>query len=155
MSVFYPDKLLVTLSTAVSATGPLHPRRYTLTHSDSTGDLFLTIGRDYDRSQISGWYTRIMRDEVLAEWKGDEEGDSLSLHLYCHVSGGLIVGNAGWRYSIFQHHLRQVLQSFRHGDRQLFSAHPELDEAEVFAHFQAKQAEYNKVESWGRMGEYK
>ena len=62
------------------------PRRYTLTHSDVTGDLFLTIAKDYDRDQINGWYTRLMHDEVLAEWL--QEGGEYSLHLYCHVSGG-------------------------------------------------------------------
>ncbi len=155
MSYFYPDKLHITLSDDVSEEKPLQPRRYTLTHSDRTGDLFLTIGRDYDRSQISGWYTRIMRDEVLAEWKAKEVGDPLSLHLYCHVSGGFVVGSAGWRYRIFQHHLRQVIQAFRHGDRQLFSAHPTLDNAEVFVHFEAKQPEYKKMESWGKMEQYK
>lgn len=43
------------------------PRRYTLTHSDSTGEIYLTVAHDYDLKQISGWYTRIMRDEILAE----------------------------------------------------------------------------------------
>jgi hypothetical protein len=45
------------------------PRCYTLTHSDRTGDLYLTIGSNFDCEQFSGWYTRLMRDEVLAEWK--------------------------------------------------------------------------------------
>ena len=45
------------------------PRKYTLTHSDTTGDLFLTISREYDEKQISGWYTKFMRDEVLGERK--------------------------------------------------------------------------------------
>jgi hypothetical protein len=48
------------------------PRRYTLTHSDSTGDLYLTISSDFDNKQVSGWYTRFMRDEVLAEWKKNQ-----------------------------------------------------------------------------------
>ena len=43
-------------------------RKYTLTHSDFTGDLFLTIDKDYDKVALSNWYTKFMRDEVLAEW---------------------------------------------------------------------------------------
>jgi magnesium dechelatase len=62
------------------------PRRYTLTHSDMTGDLFLVIAREYDRKAIAGLYTRIMRDEVLAELT--DEGGSIELRIYCHVSGG-------------------------------------------------------------------
>ena len=33
------------------------PRKYTLTHSDLTGDLYLTVAREYDKKQISRWYT--------------------------------------------------------------------------------------------------
>ena len=48
------------------ANGPVTPRCYTLTHSDTTGDLFLTVGPEFDRAQISGWYTRLMRSQVLS-----------------------------------------------------------------------------------------
>ena len=35
------------------------PRCYTFTHSDKTGDLFLTVGSGFDFEQVSGWYTRL------------------------------------------------------------------------------------------------
>jgi hypothetical protein len=73
---------------------------HTPTHSNTSGDLFLTIGPGYDHRQISGWYPRFMRDEVLAEWRQDEEESAL--HLFCHVSGGLVLGLAHWRYLIFR-----------------------------------------------------
>jgi len=31
------------------------PRRYTLTHSDRTRDLYLTIGTNFNNKQISAW----------------------------------------------------------------------------------------------------
>jgi hypothetical protein len=73
-----PHKLHVTFVSGVSREGPVVPRAYTLTHSDSTGELFLTVGPTYDRRQISGWYTRLMRDEVLAEWQLREAPRHLS-----------------------------------------------------------------------------
>ena len=54
MSRLNPAKLHVAWSQGVTPQGPISPRRYTLTHSDATGDLFLTIGADYDRRQIGG-----------------------------------------------------------------------------------------------------
>jgi len=128
------------------------PRRYTLTHSDVTGELFLTIARDYDREQVSGWYTRFMRDEVLAEWLG--EGEKLSLHLYCHVSGGIIFGTAGMRYNIFRQHMPLVLQAFHEGDGALYECQPELEQAGVSVHFSAWQKRYRKTEAWGHIGRY-
>jgi hypothetical protein len=128
-------------------------RRYTLTHSDATGDLFLTIGPDYDRRQIAGWYTRLMRDEVLAQWQVGDAGPAL--HVYCHVSGGLVLGTAGMRYGIFQRELPLVFEALRFGDRALFEAWPELDRAPILVHFRATQSRYNRVEPWGTPADYR
>jgi hypothetical protein len=147
------EKLRVRFAGGVESDGPVAPRRYTLTHSDSTGDLFLTVGADYDRQQISGWYTRLMRDEVLAEWREDDDGPAL--HVYCHVSGGVIFGTAGWRYAIFKHELPLVLEAFRCGDGSLFAAHPELDGAPIRVHFRSSRRRYRRLERWGTPADYR
>ncbi len=153
MSRLRPEKLHVRFTSGAQPDEPLMPRRYTLTHSDATGDLYLTVGREYDEEQISGWYTRFMRDEVLAEWLVDEEGSGL--HVYCHVSGGLAFGPAGWRYSIFQHELPLVLESLRYGDRGLFERHPELDAAPIQVHFRSHRRRYRRAERWGTPADYR
>ena len=147
-----PEKLHLRFVRPTAADGPVVPRCYTLTHSDVTGDLFLTIGPHYDHKQISGLQTRLMRDEVLAEWRGGESGPEL--HIHCHVSGGLVFGSAGWRYAIFKRELSLVLEAFRFGDRELFQAHPELDQARILVHFHAAQPRYDQVESWGAPSDY-
>jgi hypothetical protein len=153
MSRLRPEQLHVRLADGAGEDGPLTPRRYTLTHSDRTGDLFLTIGADYDREQIAGWYTRLMRDEVLAEWGEDRLGPSLSVH--CHVSGGLVVGSAAWRDEIFRRELPLVLEALRFGDRGLFEARPEVDEAPIWVSFHASQARYHRRELWGKPADYR
>jgi hypothetical protein len=148
-----PEKLHVRLLEGVTAEGPVTPRRYTLTHSDTTGELFLTIGPSFDKAQISGWYTRLMRDEVLAEWHHDDDGPSL--HVYCHVSGGLVFGTARWRDAIFRHELPLVLEAFRHGDRGLFEAVPELDDVPIRVHFRSGRRRYRRTERWGTPADYR
>jgi hypothetical protein len=152
MGRLQPDRLHVRLGAGVEADGPVLPRRYTLTHSDATGELFLTIGQEYDQEQVAGWYTRLMRDEVLAEWREGDDGPGL--HVHCHVSGGLVFGMAGWRYAIFRRELPLVLEAFRYGDRALFAAHPALDEAPIRIHFHARQRRYRRVEQWGTPADY-
>jgi hypothetical protein len=147
-----PDKLHTTFDPAVSTDGPLVPRRYTLTHSDSTGELFLSIGEEYDENATSGWYTRLMRDEVLAEWLMN--GSEPELHIHCHVSGGVTFGPAKWRDLIFQQELPLVLEALRYGDQRLYEANPHLDEAPILIHFHARQARYHRVESWGNPADY-
>jgi hypothetical protein len=153
MSRLRPSKLHVTFGRGITTQGPLRPRRYTLTHSDATGDLYLTVAADYDRRQISGWYTRLMRDEVLAEWREDEDGPAL--HVYCHVSGGFAIGPPAWRDAILRREMPLVLETFRYGDRALCELHPELDHAPVIIHFQARQRRYRRAERWGCLEDYR
>lgn len=127
------------------------PRRYTLTHSDSTGDLYLTVANEYDKEQISGWYTRIMRDEVLAEWKMLEE--EVSLHVYCHVSGGLVFGSSGMREAIFRREMSLVLEAIRNGDSKFFEKNPEFDNAPIILHFQKSGKDY-KIERFGILSDF-
>jgi hypothetical protein len=51
-----PRRLHVTFAPGVSLEGPVVRRAYTLTHSDATRELFLTIGPAIDRRQVPGWY---------------------------------------------------------------------------------------------------
>ena len=148
-----PNKLHVEFGPGAEPDGPVSPRRYTLTHSDMTGDLYLTIAAAYNRDQVSGLYTMLMRDEVLAEWL--DKGEGLALHVYCHVSGGLALGPASWRFAIFQRELPLVLEAFRHGDRRLYEAHPALDAAPIRVHFAARQRRYRGSQKWGTPADYR
>lgn len=51
--------------------------------------------------QLQGWYNRLQRDEVVAEWK--KVKGKMSLHVHCHISGGhfLLDLCARLRYFIF------------------------------------------------------
>ena len=152
MRALDPARLHVRLQPGL-ATGRLAlPRRYTLTHSDRTGDLFLSIAREYDRQQISGWYTRLMRDEVLAEWIDTPRGPAVDVH--CHVSGGIVFGSATWRDSILRLHMPMVIEAFRQGDAALFTAQPELDRSPVRVHFHSHRPTFDRIESRGTFADY-
>lgn len=148
MSNFNPEKLHVTFSADFHDHPSPLPRRYTLTHSDRTGDLFLTIGRVYNQDQISGWYTKLMRDEVLGEWIDD---NGLKLHIHLHVSGGCVFGPARWRDSIFKQHLPMTLQAICYGDSAFTKQHLK---APIVIHFHAKQERFNNIENYGLIEEF-
>jgi hypothetical protein len=153
MTRLVPEKLHVKFLLSAGPDAPAAPRYYTLTHSDSTGDLFLSIGQCYDARQISKFYTRLMRDEVLAELKQDSAG--LSLNVYCHVSGGFVFGRAKWRYSIFCSELSLALEAIRFGDKAFFDRDSRLDQIPVLIHFRSTDKRFNKTENWGSLGDYK
>jgi hypothetical protein len=152
MSDLQHEKLHISFLDGVSPQQLSFPRRYTLTHSDFTGEMFLSIGREYNTKQYSGFYTRLMRDEVLAELKNNSEG--IALHVYGHVSGGCVFGGAGWRNDILHYHMASVIEAFNFGERQLISIQPEIDRAHVWVHFSSHRDRYNRVEDWGVFSKY-
>ncbi|KAL2650370.1 hypothetical protein R1flu_018498 [Riccia fluitans] len=129
------------------------PRSYTLTHSDITAEITLAVAKEINKAQLRGWYRRLQRDEVLAEWR--KAKGQMSLHVHCHISGGHWLLNliAKVRFYIFRKELPVVLEAFMHGDRALFEKHPDLAKAPVWVYFHSNMAEYNRVENWGPLNE--
>ncbi|KAK7309009.1 hypothetical protein RJT34_05403 [Clitoria ternatea] len=129
------------------------PRTYTLTHSDITSKLTLAISQTINNSQLQGWYNRLQRDEVVAQWK--KVKGKMSLHVHCHISGGhfLLDMIARLRYFIFCKELPVVLKAFVYGDENLFNNYPELQDALVWVYFHSNIPEFNKVECWGPLKE--
>jgi hypothetical protein len=153
MTRLIPEKLRVKFLPGMTPDSLETPRYYTLTHSDTTGDLFLSIVLCYDTKQTSKLYTRLMRDEVLAELTKDSNQFVLKVH--CHVSGGLVFGRAKWRYDIFCSELSLALEAIRYGDKTFFEQNPQLDKTPVKVHFKSSSNKYNKTENWGTIADYK
>jgi hypothetical protein len=147
-----PKKLHITYLTGATPDKLIVPRRYTLTHSDITGNLFLSIGSEYDTKKTAKLYTRLMRDEVLAELSRNV--DNFVFRVYCHVSGGFVIGTAKWRYNIFKSELPLVLEAIRYGDRTIFEKNPEFNHIPVYIHFHSNKRLYNVTEQWATLNAY-
>ena len=149
LSNFIPEKLSVEYMNGVTATEPVIPRRYTLTHSDLTGDLFLTIGMNYAWEKINA-----TRDEVLGEWIN--YGNYLYYFAYVYIDQGEYTFNeAAIRNEIFRRELPLALTAIRYGDRAFFDAHPTLDLAPIIINFISTYPAFAKQENWGTFQAYK
>lgn len=166
---FDPTKLTVRFADGVSADGlpldgPLVPRCYTLTNSEATGELFLTIGAAYDLEALSTWQIRAQADEALGEWvlePGEDGSESPKLVVHRRIQGGFWYGSAPRRIDNLQTEMPGVLQAMRYGDRAYLNAHPELDAAPVEGrlHFRRgirgkRGQRSDERQSWGRFGDY-
>lgn len=111
---------------------PGRERRYTLTHNDLTRHLTLSVASDFNGGQTNIWYTRLLRDEVLAEWRED------GLHVHCNVS---VEGHwwISWAKSlravVFRQKLPLVLDTLRYAERDLLMTYPQLLKAPVYVNF--------------------
>ena len=147
MSKFNPEKLSVEFREGVTTTDPIIPRCYTLTHSDITAELFLTIGLIFAYDKIT-----VMRDEVFGEWVNAKEQYFYYVSLY--VDGQLGQGETSIRDYVFRRELPLALEAIRYGDDDFFSAHPELDHVPIIVYFRSTSQQYSKIENWGTFSEY-
>jgi hypothetical protein len=149
LSNFNPEKLFVAYTSGVTAREPVIPRRYTLTHSDSTGELFLTIGNHYAWENINS-----KRDEVLGEWK--QNGSSLYYYVYLYIDQGEYnINVSAKRNEIFRRELPLALTAIRYGDRFLFSEYPQLDHTVIIINFISTYPQFARQESWGTFHHFK
>jgi hypothetical protein len=147
MSRLNPEMLSVEFRSGVTIIEPIIPRRYTLTHSDITAKLYLTIGLNYANDKISS-----VRDEVLAEWIQKE--NLYFCYVYLNVDGQFNLGEASERNFIFRRELPLALEAIRYGDRKFFCYHPDLDHSSIIVFFMSKNPLFNKVENWGSFSDY-
>lgn len=131
----------------VTPTGPLEDRTYTMTHSDTTGDLFVTIGLNYAVDQ-----TNAIQDQVYMKWM--PMGNKNCLYGEVLVDGKEIPGSAEKRYTLFKQEMPLALQAIYVADIPLFEAYPELKETPVLIDFDSTLPEYDKLYSYGYIGDY-
>ena len=149
MTTFEPDRLSTKYIPPVNTFGPIEGRRYTLTHSDDTGELFLSIGKNYDLSAVDPK----LRDEVLAKWQ-TRCGEYLLL-AKVYVSGGEYdIKFSQVRYMIFKKELKLALTGIVYGDRHFYTNYPWLLDCPIFVQFDSVYPEYNEVLYYGTPRQY-
>ncbi len=131
----------------VTKTSPVKNRTYTMTHSDETGDLFVTIGLDYAEDK-----TNAIQDQVYLKWL--PLGDKNFLYGEVIISGEGIEGSASKRNEIFKREMPLALQAIYIADQPFFEANPELADTPVMIDFKSSDAQYNKLYNYGAIGNY-
>jgi len=142
-----PEKLKIEFIDGVTKTEPVIGRKYTLTHSDKTGILYLAVGREFAYDRISS-----QRDVVLAEWRVNN--GQPYLHVYISLDDGADPEISQKRDEIFRRELPLALEAIRYGDKDFFIEHKGLDHAWIWVHFDSGNPEYNRFEYYGMPQDY-
>ncbi len=142
------DKVFTELRNGVTDTYPVSGRKYTMTHSDKNGNLYVTIGTGFAEDKVGK-----LRDEVRLQYIVI---DSMPI-LYGEVmvDGLGIPGNPPVREAIFKREMPTALQAVRYGDNTLFSFYPELDNTPVYIQFMSSNPDRHKLYDYGLIGDYK
>jgi hypothetical protein len=127
---------------------PVMGRKYTITHSDTTAELFVFVAEYYAEDQITQ-----MRDEVRVAWEHNKNGIVFLGSVI--VDGEGVIGNSYIRNNIFYNEMPTALQALRQADRFLFDNEPKLDNTPVFIHFISSDPVYDRIYDFGAIGIYK
>jgi hypothetical protein len=149
MSLFNPSKLMITYLAPVTPQRPLEGRKYTLTHSDDTGELFLSIGCQYDSKAIN----ILMRDEVLAEWIPQMGEFQLFGRVYIS-NGEYDEKYAQVRYMIFKKELNLAIKAMVYGDQSLYSCFPWLLDSPIYIQFDSIFPQFHQILYYGTPRQY-
>ena len=140
---FDSNKLQTTFIYPATPSKPVIGRKYTLTHSDTTGIMFLDIGTEYNYSAIN----EELRDELLGRWAFYDDDNSYKLFFYAFV-GGDNFSTALKRYNIFKSHMNMAIQAIIYGDRYLFKEYPQLINTPIYVKFDSDFPLFNNYESY-------
>lgn len=143
-----PRKIFVQYRDIMRPFEPILGRKYTITHSDTTADLFLFVGGNYAEDQITP-----VHGEVMIAWEKNNNG--LALIGYVIVDDKSMRVNAAGRNKIFYDEMPTALQALRKGDRFLFDKNQNLDNAPVFIQFFSSNPMFDKTYDFGTIGKYK
>lgn len=145
---FNPDKLETTFVEPMTPYGPIEGRKYTLTHSDETGMMFLDIAGEYNYKVIN----QDLRDELLGTWKPLD--DSIySLIFYAFV-GYTDYYTALGKYNSFKFHMDLAIQAVLYGDRELINKYPRLLNYPIYVKFDSSIPMFDGYEFFGYVKDY-
>lgn len=109
-------------------------------------------------SKISGTYNSAMIAQKIIKSRCpieviDSKFNSAGLGLVVIAAARL--AQSGTSLTIFQSELPLVLEAIRYGDRTLFEQNPQLDNTLVLIHFKSTVSQFDNVENWGTMADYR
>ena len=146
--LFDPNKLETNFIEPVTPLEPIRNRKYTLTHSDTTGMLFLDIGNEYNYSAIN----KDLRDELLGKCKMFNY-NSYVLVFHAYV-GDSDYSDASMKYTAFKYHLKSALQATFYGDRALLNEYPYLLNTLIYVKFDSDILIFDNYEPYGYVKNY-
>lgn len=131
----------------VNAMRPVEGRKYTMTHSDDTAELFVTIGKKYAKDKIGP-----LRDEVLLGF--ERRNNQMQLFGSVLIDSRYMDWDSNIRNEIFLREMPTALKAIRYADRELFEQYPMLDKVPIYIWFQSTDKKYNILYDFGTMQQY-
>lgn len=124
-------------------------RKYTLTHSDETGQRYLHIGKTYAEEEYGK-----LNDQILAKWYFPDDNIPFekSFIIACFLDCENSSLSLDDRYSKFVEHMPRAISAIINGDQE-FIIKNKLLESVVSVYFISDNCE-NKIEAYGKVKDF-
>lgn len=148
MASYGASKVSAEFRDGVKYSEPILGRKYTVTHSDDTTELFVTIGKKYAKDKFGP-----LRDQVLLEFKCCCGKLILKGRVELDLPGGGITTKQ--RSDIFMREMNVALSGIKTADRELFKTCSSLNKCPILIDFRSKDSGYHRELCFGTMSDYK
>lgn len=126
------------------------PRKYTSTHNDTTKEIYISIGHNYNKYLLESEEAIKVQSQIVGKWI-KQQCNKYEIHLEVLVSTEQNPA-AEIRNRIFCAELGTVLEGIAFAETALLENHPELRDTKIFVHFKSIDPKYDRVEYWHRLG---
>lgn len=145
-----PNYLPITYESLDTPTKFCLPRRYTSTHDDATKQIFVAVGKEYNKTLLSSEEVKTVESQVLGSWHHSRKGYKIIFTVWVSTKRN---PQAEIRNRIFCSEMNKVLQGVALAETALLCAHPKLAKTKIYVRFVSfVDPKYERTEKWGTLG---
>lgn len=148
---FNPLKSLLNYSSSNIMTKFCLPRKYTSTHSDETGEIFLAVDKKYYKPYLENEESQKVESQVIGKWVKKKNKYKILLKVVVSSEKN---PNAKLRYDIYQRELPHVLKTIALAESCTMKHDDNIKKAKIYVKFDSIDPKYQKVQYWGRLSKW-
>jgi hypothetical protein len=124
------------------------PRKYTNTHNDQTREIYISVGKCYNKNLLSSPEAVNVESQIIGKWVQKKNKYQIILEAIVSSTKN---PQSEIRNTIICNELGFVLQGIALAETALLKLHPKLGKTKIYVHFKSNDKAYDRVEYWGKL----
>jgi hypothetical protein len=124
------------------------PRKYTNTHNDTTREIYISVGKCYNKILLSSPEAVNVESQIMGKWV---QKDGKYKIVFEAIVSSVKNPQAQIRNTIICSEMGVVLEGIALAENALLKLNPKLGKAKIYVHFKSNDSTYDRVEYWGKL----
>ena len=121
------------------------PRTYTNIHDDTTREIFISVGKSFNKTMLSSPEAINIESQIIGKWAKKDNKYIIILQAIVSTLKNL---QAQIRNTIICNELSLVLEGIALSETALLKLYPKLSKTKIYVKFKSIDKAYNRVEYW-------